>query len=250
MKTSFGLSKNIYLTLVAAAWLLLPQIAQAMATAQQIQGEVLVQKKGVDTWTAVTTDTALDNGDSLKTRKGSCTLTYGDQATFVLQENTSVTVDEKEASQDISLITGKILGKVNHQTAVKPFQVVTPSAIAAVRGTEVDFAYDDQGQFAVDLHNGKIHVFNDSAEFSADLDGGKKIKIKFDKESNTIHVLNDCGSNGSVSFSILGAQYAENPCEEKTVDISTANPAPPPVPTPAPDKGENVDEGREAASTS
>ncbi len=226
MKTVSGMIKKHFWILGLASFMALaPQSAYALsAVAQQIQGEVLVHKTTdtLDSWTAVTQDTVLASGDSIKTRKGTCALVYSDQATFAMEENTSVTLEETPTAQDLKLLLGKIKGKVNHQNATQPFEVVTPAAVATVRGTEVDFGFNDQGQLTVDLHNGKIQVINDDADMKLDLDGKKSITVQYDKEANVIRIKNECGSDGVVKFNMLGIEYAENPCEEKEISLATA----------------------------
>ena len=187
----------------------------------------------------------LASGDSIKTRKGTCNLVYGDQATFKVEENTSLTVEETPTAQDLKLLLGNIKGKVNHEKVTLPFEVVTPAAVATVRGTEVDFSFNDQGQLTVDLHNGKIQVVNEDAQLKLDLDGGKSITILYDKEANIIRVKNGCSSNGAVSFNLLGAEYSEKPCEEKEVSLSTAEQGTDiPGINNDPDNPDNPDEGR------
>ena len=256
--------KHLWIAAVCAWAIFVPQNAYALsASAQNIQGEVLVHRTGTaeETWQAITQNTELASGDSIKTRKGTCALVYGDQATFQLDENTTLKVQETPTAQDLNLTIGKIRGKVNHQSATQPFEIVTPAAVATVRGTEVDFGFNDQGQLTVDLHNGKIQVVNDEAQMKLDLDGKKSITIQYDKESNLIRIKNDCGSEGPVTFNVLGAEYAENPCEQKEVSLSTAektvtealtddkpdNPENPDE-SPAPDPQPNPDTGREPMS--
>ena len=253
MRTSFStIKKYFWVAGLASLTAFVPLNAYAMsAVAQQIQGEVLVHKTtdAPDAWTTVTQDTALASGDSIKTRKGTCALVYSDQATFHVEENTSLTLEETATAQDLKLLVGKIRGKVNHEKVVLPFEVVTPAAVATVRGTEVDFGFNDQGQLTVDLHNGKIQVVNDQAQMKLDLEGGKSITIQFDKEANIIRVKNECGSDGVVKFNVLGAEYAESPCDEKEVSLATAeNGTTPPDTNNTPDDPENPDEGREPAT--
>ncbi len=234
---------------LAAFALLVSQNAYAVsATAQQIQGEVLVAKAATpETWAPITADTPLQSGDSVKTRTGSCVLAYSDQATFNVEANTTLTVEERADAQDIKLLLGKIKGKVNHQNATQPFVVTTPAAVATVRGTEVDFGFDDQGQLTVDLHNGNIQVVNDAAEMKLDLGGKKSVTVKYDKEANVIHIQNDCNSDGDISFNVLGTDYSAKPCENKDVDLSTAEEGTtiPDTNTNESENPENPDEGRE-----
>jgi hypothetical protein len=249
-------SKAVILSAMIAVFLgIAPQNAQALtAVAQNIQGDVLLHKAGTgpDVWEAIKADTPLNTGDSIKTRKGSCVLVYSDQATFAMQENTALSVEEKADAQDIKLDIGKILGKVNKDKVTKPFQVVTPAAVAAVRGTEVDFGFNDQGQMTVDLHNGKIQVLNDQAQMKLDLAGKKQITVKYDKVTNIISLQNDCSSDGVLTFSVLGTEYSVKPCEEHTVDLATATGpnGPPNTNTDDPGKKDPNDpnEGREPVS--
>ena len=217
-------TKNFWIFTLTALAVLVPQNAHAVsAVAQQITGEVLVAKAATpDNWETVTADTALATGDSVKTRTGSCSIVYSDQATFGVEANTMLTLEERPDAMDIKLLLGKIKGKVNHQNATQPFVVTTPAAVATVRGTEVDFGFNDQGELTVDLHNGNIGVVNSTAEMTMDLGGNKTVTIKFDKEANILNIKNSLDSDGPITFSVLGTEYTQNPGEEKTIDISTA----------------------------
>ncbi len=213
----------------------------ALANLEMIQGEVMIHAAGAapETWQPATANTPLNNGDSVKTANGSCAIVYSDQATISLQPNTTVTVQEKSDSQDILLSLGKLGMKVNKEKSTKPFQVVTPTAVGAVRGTEVDFDFNKDGQLTVDLHDGNLHVYNDEAGMALDLAGGNKIKINYNADAGILKIQNDCGSKGIVSFSVLGTEYAESPCEEKEIDLSTGEGETKPLETPPGDNPEN-----------
>ncbi len=223
------------------------------ASVGSISGEVMLHKASAptDSWEALKQDSPLDSGDTIKTQKGTCVISYTDQASFTLEENTTLTITEQTDAQDLMLLLGKIKGKVNKQKAEQPFRVNTPAAVATVRGTEVDFSFNDKGELLVDLHNGKIQVVNDIAELKLDLEGKKSITVHYDDELNKIRLRNECGSEGSVSFSILGADYAASPCEETEVELSTAGGEDQNVQTNGnQDTYENIDEGREPISPS
>ncbi|GEM_PF-1860525 len=200
--------------------------AATIATALDVQGEVLLLKSGAaeDAWVSVSTDTALENGDSIQTKEGSCSISYADQGSFQLGSNSSVTVQDKDATQDLLLNLGTLRGKINKEKVIKPFQVVTPVAIAAVRGTEVDFDLNPSGELTIDLHNGAIQVFNgdDNGEMQIDLDGAKKITLKFNKDTGVMTVKNECGSDGPIVFAAQGANYSAAACEEVSVEFGTA----------------------------
>ena len=221
MKT---IGQNFWIVALAAFAMLIPQNAYAVsAAAEQVTGEVLIAKAAApETWTPITAKTALESGDSIKTKSGSCTIVYADQASFAMQANTTLILEDRADAKDLRLLLGKINGKVNHQNATQPFVVTTPAAVATVRGTEVDFGFNSDGQLTVDLHNGKIQVVNEDADLNLDLEGGKSITIKYDLVTNSISVANSCGSDGAVSFSMSGSTYTAGPCEKKEISLSTA----------------------------
>ena len=226
----------------SAAW-------AAVASIANIQGEVLMARQAApENWETLTAETPINSGDMVKTRTGSCVLRYTDQADFALGSNTQITVTDRDATQDIDLAIGTLKAKVNKEKTLKPFQVVTPAAVAAIRGTEVDFGFNDQGEMTADLHKGQIQVVNDATSLNLDLAGKKTIKIKFDKEANTFFVKNDCSSDGPITFSVLGTEYSQNPCEEQVVDLSTAENQNDTPSTNQKTQEENPDEGREPVS--
>ena len=194
--------------------------AAPVATVQQIQGEVSIQTAGspADQWTPVSQETPVNTGDSVKTGNGSCIIAYADQATFNLEANTSITLQEQADTQDIALKLGKIYGKIDHTKVTKPFQVVTPAAVATVRGTDVSFDFDDQGQLTVDIDGGgPVQVTNDEAGMDLELQNGNKITVKYNAETGEITVSNSCDSTEKITFSILGKEYSVDKCESQTV---------------------------------
>ena len=246
------LTQQFSILALAALAGLIPQNAYAVSVAaQQVTGEVLVAKAAApEAWSPITSDTPLVSGDSVKTKDGSCSIVYSDQATFAVEPNTTLTLETRADAEDIKLLLGKIKGKVNHQNVTQSFIVTTPAAVATVRGTEVDFAFDKDGNMTVDLHNGNVQVVNEDAEMKIDLEGGKSISIKYDKMANTIRIKNECGSDGVVTFNLLGREYAESPCGEKEIDLSTAEiETSVPGTTPDVSEGEQPDEGRRATDS-
>ena len=244
--------KKLWILALVVAAALAPQNAFAVsAVAQQVQGEVSVAKAAApETWNAITQDTALESGDSIKTGQGSCTLVYSDQATFNVDANTTLTVEQRTDAQDIKLLLGKIKGKVNKQNAEQPFMVTTPAAVATVRGTEVDFGFNEEGQLTVDLHNGNIQVVNEDAQMTLDLGGNKSVQIQYNKDANTLRIKNECGSDGVIKFNLLGTEYSGSPCEEKVIDLSTSDQGTQIPGTPNnPGDPEQPDEGRKATDT-
>jgi len=248
MRKKFRFSLLLFFSVfLVIAMSIMPRTAFAkpIASLQQIQGEVLLNKSGnaLDAWTPITQNTDLETGDSIKTKSGTCDLVYTDQAKIHLDPNTSITIHEESDSQNIMLILGNLKAQVDKKKAVKPFQVVTPTAVGAIRGTDVEFNFNNQGQLTVDLKNdGPVQVFNDEAQMNLNLTDGKKISVGYDRQTGIIKIKNDCSSNGKVEFNVLGTEYAESPCEEKEINLETASGEPGTPNTPKNDKPENPDD--------
>ena len=216
---------GLFVALGASLSLMPNAFAGPVASVEQIQGEVMINKAGsaMDLWPPVAENTPIESGDSVKTQSGSCVLIYTDQAVIRLDANTSVTAREEADTQDIVLILGNLKAQIDKQKVTKPFQVVTPTAVGAIRGTDVDFGFNDQGLLTVDLKNGgPVQVFNDEAQMNLNLTDGKKISVSYNREKGLIRIKNDCSSNGKVEFNVLGTEYAANPCEEKEINLETA----------------------------
>ncbi|MEI8344740.1 MAG: FecR domain-containing protein [Candidatus Omnitrophota bacterium] len=204
--------------------------ATPAAALKEVQGEVFVQSAGsaADAWKAVTVDTDVNNGDSVKTGNGSCALTYTDQATFRLGANTSLTIQQKPDANNVDLKLGHLMAKINSAKVTRPFQVVTPIAIGCVRGTDVDFDFNDQGAFTADLHEGgPVQITNEQTSMDMTLTNGNKITVQFNKEKGELTVTNSCSSSGSVSFSLMGKTYSLDKCGKQTLNtVETAAGAP------------------------
>ncbi len=228
------MKKHAFLGLIVSLALFTPLSAHAqqVATIEEVQGEVLLHTAGAaaDAWTPITKNISLNNGDSVKTQKGSCALVYGDQGTFRLDPNTTITVQDKTDTKDILLDLGKLKAKVNKEKVIKPFQVVTPTAVGAVRGTDVSFDFNDKGQLTIQLENGNVQVYNDELELNTVLIDKKTIIVQYDQETGILRIQNDCSSDGKVVFSVQGTEYAENPCDPaQEIKLETAGTGNPPT---------------------
>jgi hypothetical protein len=200
--------------------------ARASAAAvEQIKGEVFLQLAGSapEAWIPVNQARPLTSGDSIRTgANGTCAVVYADQATIRLDPNTTITIQDSLETQDILLRLGNIRANVNSQKAVKPFHFVTPTAISAVRGTNVDFGFNEDGLLTIDLHNGNVLVFNDEKELEFELGGGKKVAIYYDYATGALQFKNDCVSSGDVEFIFRGKTYTTKPCDEILTEVATA----------------------------
>lgn len=194
-----------------------------IATLQNIEGDVSVHLSTADanTWEPATDAMNLNSGDGVRTgAQGSCTVAYSNQATFALTSNTTITLSEKPETQDISLSLGRLKAMVNKNAVIKPFQVVTPTAIGAVRGTEADFELTpgEGNQFGVDLlEGGPVQVYSSETDFNLDVEGKKKINVSY--KDGSLTVACDCKSDGPITFDVQGSSYTVDPCKSATIKV-------------------------------
>ena len=107
-----------------------------------IKGRVLVRKSNAQNPAGVTEKTALGTGDVLVTEKGSCTLFLESNTHITLGPGTSLLINEASKSRlentrftVLNLQMGRLQAKVGKLVAGSRFEVRTPQALAAVRGT-------------------------------------------------------------------------------------------------------------------
>src|SRR5258706_3303404 len=117
--------------------------ASSGPTLKNFKGDVQVLKQGSTTWTAVQEGMALGKGDRIKTgEKSKADIVLG-QGTITLNEATEFGIKEysEEGDQIKStgeLALGKLRAKVEKLQAGSTFEIRTPTAVAAVRGTLFD----------------------------------------------------------------------------------------------------------------
>lgn len=222
-----------------------------VATLQDLQGEVFIQKMGAapDAWEAATQNTPVNNGDSIKTKNGSLKVVYGDQATVSVQPETTLTIKQESDSQDLHLKIGKLKIEANKGKITKPFQVVTPVAVCAVRGTSVAFTYDGVNLFAIDLDTGEVFIFNTEAGLQIAVSGDKTITITFDPLTGVLTVTNN--SNEPIDYILGGEKHTVGHGETDTARLKRGEEqeAPDVIDTGAPDPNPETvpDEKKEEA---
>lgn len=105
-------------------------------------GEVLIQKKGASNPVPVQQSIKLEMGDWIFCKEGSAKLYLGNQSYLTIYPNTDMRITEASLNQaqnstqtEIQLQTGRLKIKVNKLHTGSRFEVRTPVAVAAVRGT-------------------------------------------------------------------------------------------------------------------
>ncbi|MDD5629297.1 MAG: FecR family protein, partial [Elusimicrobia bacterium] len=119
----------------------------AMATfMSEMTGAVEVQLGGSDIWKRAKVGEALPPGTTIKTAANSnCTIVFADRSQVRLDSNSSLKLEElSNAKVQVFLPLGRVDAWVK-KLAGRAFQIRTPSATAAVRGTVLRIETDATG---------------------------------------------------------------------------------------------------------
>lgn len=142
-------------------------LLQYKAGVQVLAGTVEVQKKNASEWLPLTQNTFVTAGDKVRTwRDGRAELRWMDGTRMRLDPNTEVRVQkcslnrlERTRASVFQLDLGKLWVRVAQAlTGYSRFEIQTPSAVAAVRGTVFSVAATRQGQTAVEVYDGTVEV--------------------------------------------------------------------------------------------
>jgi hypothetical protein len=123
----------------------------------------------------------LDPGDEIRTGPGGqVTLELPDGSYIVVSENTTLEIEHYWGSEVRNLMR-VMLGRVRFYIQrlggrPNPYQVNTPTALIAVRGTEFDVRVDQASSTEVRTYEGRVTVAADSREVI--LDAGFKTRVR------------------------------------------------------------------------
>lgn len=140
-------------------------VSAQVAVITTVKGKVEVQRAGESDWKPVVTKTDLNVNDKVQTKKGAnCEITLDDGSIIKLRENTTLEIndlsedkDTKKKSSVFKLLLGKLWAKAEYQEDSK-FEVVTPTSIAGIRGTEFAIIVAIDGASDILVFKGKIEV--------------------------------------------------------------------------------------------
>jgi len=150
--------------------------AESVAKITTIDGVVQVMKKGSADWRNAKPNMVLDAGDQLYTQPESfAELRYTIGTVLRMDEKTKLTI---ESSGDKTIKSKTAVGNVwvnmrKLVTTGKEFQVSTPTAVAAIRGTVYDLSTTADSASSVSVYEGKVAV-GPSDELKKKLDAAKK----------------------------------------------------------------------------
>jgi hypothetical protein len=131
-----------------------------------IKGNVTVQEKAGKEWRALLLNDRVAQGAVLTTgEEGTVEITFEDRASFLLKPSTSLkmtTLERKSTGQflrELYLRSGRTISNLREATGKgSRFEIQTPSAVAATRGTAFRVSVDDSEATRSEVLNGRIGV--------------------------------------------------------------------------------------------
>ncbi len=139
------------------------QSGKDIAVVLKTVGNVTVNRGENGTWESVKRGTRLHSGNVVRTgEKSLAALVFTDDKSLVkIRANSEVTIkgsrEKKKVKKSLFMRLGELWAKV---TKGNPFQVETPSGVAAVKGTEFYVAMDQSGNMVVFCMEGIIELIN------------------------------------------------------------------------------------------
>jgi len=174
MKKTVGIFSAIsilILTLLVLAFNFSVSIAEKpigqTATVTNVFGEIAVQRAGGSEWTAAIEDMTLKAGDSIISGdSSSATLNYFDGSKTLIFPKTALRISEMSGNPDGSgkMIRsnqwmGQTLNRVERLLDVESrYEIETPNAVTAVRGTQYWVIVNEDGTTQVDVLEGIVDV--------------------------------------------------------------------------------------------
>jgi len=165
---------------------LLPRIGGTTiqaATLAQVVGTVEVMPAGSAAWRAASVGERVTEGDRLRTDAlSAATLVFFDQSTTALGTDTELVVAQMRSQHGGKIIVlYQALGQTYNQVqrlpdAASRFEIETPTAVAAVRGTEFALTVDSDGATRVMVVEGVVNVTAQGSTVT--LRAGQEITIK------------------------------------------------------------------------
>ncbi len=133
--------------------------ASAAVTISFMSGRVSRQQAGGQAWEDARLGAPLSAGDLLHTARGAkASLAYDDGSRIVLDGESTLTIREaKSDSSLVELALGTLKAFVSGVRS-RRFEVKTPTAVCAVRGTEFQVAVNQQGHTMVQMFEGLLAV--------------------------------------------------------------------------------------------
>ena len=152
-----------------------PSVAQALVIS--VRGEVIVSRDGEDGQKPLAKGDKLSQMDTVTAKNGSAMIEFADQSRLLLKPNSAVRMQGLRyyqrggiAETQIRLLKGRVRANVEKLKGLgSRFDIATPAAVAAVRGTEFRVGFtpaegDNKATMTTELLEGSLQVANDQGE--------------------------------------------------------------------------------------
>lgn len=175
--------------------------AAGTAVIKSCEGEVMIKAAGADKWVPAKANATLNSGDSIQTKTGTAEVVYPDKSVLKVKNNTTTTLsemkDEKSGklTRKVKIMMGDMWAKITPGTPTKT-EFETPSAVAAVKGTEVSFSVAADGTTQVLTDSGLV-TLQVGQSMSVDIGGGQAVQV-----TATADGANIAGLAGSVTVNM------------------------------------------------
>ena len=159
---------------IPKAWLIQ---TDSTALVIAVEGKVLVGRNGITPDTEVKVGDKLLVDDMVVTHQGSAMIEFADGSRLLLKAHSQVRMDTLKyddaaniAKSRIELIKGRLKSQVEKQVSGKGvYQILTPAAVAAVRGTEFRVARSEQAEtgkvvMTTELLTGSLAIQSENEE--------------------------------------------------------------------------------------
>ncbi|MDP8263512.1 MAG: FecR domain-containing protein [Candidatus Ancaeobacter aquaticus] len=190
----------------------------ASAVISSYDGKVLVKTVDSDKWVEIKrSDVKLGSGDSIKTENGTADIVYPDGSILKIKDHSVTTItdlkDESsgQVTRRIKLFVGDMWAKITPGTSTKT-EFVTPSAVAAVKGTTVSLSV---------LADGTVQILTEEGLVLVELGAGDSRPNVSLGDGDSIQVSVD--ANGNVSIEGLSGDVDVVMANGTTIAINPTN---------------------------
>lgn len=179
-KRSSRLQTQLRLLVLFAVLAAFPAAAQERGFISYLEGEVTVRRQG-DRLSAEI-GTGLLAGDAVSTGpEALAILSLAGRGEVKLRESTEMSIDSLGTRMSVTLRSGGIFSRIRKLFGNEEYEVMTPSMVAGVRGTEFFVAYgrkiEDQYDVWLCVNEGAVEVALPAAGAAAVVEEGEGINI-------------------------------------------------------------------------
>ncbi len=176
--------------------LLLPWIDKSTAQAAtliQVEGTVEIMPVGGDTWRPVLVGEWVKEGDRVRTHSlSAATLLFFDKSTTDMEANTEVAVTQisPQHSDDRVIVLYQALGQTYSRVqqssdSASRFEIETPTAVTAVRGTAFALTVEADGTTRVAVAEGTVDVTTQGSTVA--VHAGQETTVRADQSATPLH---------------------------------------------------------------